>query len=925
MKPFGHHKVAEDAGLPLMMEAFGADHRALGAFYLGNWIADFSQLVDPAAMESLSFAKNRKALLDKLWTSKEIAAFTEGVTDIFKQIYTDDELKRCEEPGFIPKSLYDLLMVPDKAMKNFEDLSRKLNAAFNEIFVGQTDSRDFEIGQIMREIFFVIGYFQFVYEPELTQTPDPFLLTMGEFKAVFGDPGKTAGTRVMPGQPGGVLAAPATPGAYTQYYPHEHYDRPIIPGDSKTRAPGEQKPDLRLRLGVTPNRRTGDESLPPGPRAVTSKDTIKRSGNHAGPPKSEEKGEPDLYSYLRDYMEGTAGLLAELDDEFAAALAAPPTPAGRGGSYDAAWVKTLAKAGHTLHQVEDFFAHSNFVELAVQRLGRQDHFLRVKDKDDEDKDHGAEVAHRIFSRRLKRYLDNIEENNLQREDWVVTGYFDPLDTIVAIIHTMQDHQRIWGTDDPHDPGKKGGAKDPLTVTPEDKEHQERFEKEGTPQPDIRIFKDPKKAAIDYLASPLKQPAKDSAKAMFEMYRLVADPKAAMNDPDNDVARVLRTKNAQVAKELEEGIKPYLTEADINTIVAGLPPLEGVPPEVMQSFANIYIAGSNFGAHKDAAMSKLEAVWLIEQMIFNPVSLLADELVSEYASGLRYWVQDTLLTLAQADRIGCHSLMAKDHVDAVLHEPMWHCAAVVHSHVIKVLVRDRAMDPPGKAVDWLELLEAMLRNPETALAEAHQQRHKVVTFEPIIHIVKRGEQLDTLSQGAMSLTRRYAPSSRQGRYRPYNKREPKGGFHWRMIADANDVFGTKGKTDAQARGMINNHLRSIGAPRVGANYALKPGMRLTIPDQKKETWVMHTPRADVPWWEKLLNQDKPDFSTLTAKRDEDSENGHTPQFMDRSDFDAMIARGKYLREVFREFYRPVLGPGGSASVPGTQRGVWPRAK
>ncbi len=133
MKPSGHHKMAEDAGLPLMMEAFGADHRALGAFYLGNWIADFSQLVDPVAMESLSAAQGRKRLLDEFWSDdgwikKPIAAFTEGVMDKFKQIYHDDELKRCEEPGFIPSSLYDLLMVPGKDLKTHEDLTRKLNA-----------------------------------------------------------------------------------------------------------------------------------------------------------------------------------------------------------------------------------------------------------------------------------------------------------------------------------------------------------------------------------------------------------------------------------------------------------------------------------------------------------------------------------------------------------------------------------------------------------------------------------------------------------------------------------------------------------------------------------------------------------------------------------------------------------------------------
>ena len=57
MNTHGHEDLAKTAGLTLLQNAFtqlgyGGDLR-FGAFYLGNWITDLSQLVDPGAIDGL--------------------------------------------------------------------------------------------------------------------------------------------------------------------------------------------------------------------------------------------------------------------------------------------------------------------------------------------------------------------------------------------------------------------------------------------------------------------------------------------------------------------------------------------------------------------------------------------------------------------------------------------------------------------------------------------------------------------------------------------------------------------------------------------------------------------------------------------------------------------------------------------------------
>ena len=143
----------------------------------------------------------------------------------------------------------------------------------------------------------------------------------------------------------------------------------------------------------------------------------------------------------------TAGLLAQVDRDLrrlVASLKIKPTVAGNRKfeqlDRDPQWHTCLAKLGHALHQVEDFFAHSNWIELAVQRLGPEyaDKFLPPK-ASPAFIDRSRSVVEKRLVRHLTAKLPNWRDHDPER--WVVTGYFDIRDTIVSLLHVSEE---AWG-------------------------------------------------------------------------------------------------------------------------------------------------------------------------------------------------------------------------------------------------------------------------------------------------------------------------------------------------------------------------------------------------------------------------------------------------------------------------------------------------
>jgi hypothetical protein len=117
-----------------------------------------------------------------------------------------------------------------------------------------------------------------------------------------------------------------------QYFPHEHLDRPLCSSSYGT--------SCEAAWGL---------------RHAGRRDRLYASAVGTGP-------DAHMYQYLVDDRTVLAGRLAELDLQWASKdfVAATMDPSERD--------VFLARLGHTMHGIEDFFAHSNFTEHAVQGL-----------------------------------------------------------------------------------------------------------------------------------------------------------------------------------------------------------------------------------------------------------------------------------------------------------------------------------------------------------------------------------------------------------------------------------------------------------------------------------------------------------------------------------------------------------------------------
>src|SRR5262249_26265263 len=124
---------------------------------------------------------------------------------------------------------------------------------------------------------------------------------------------------------------------------------------------------------------------------------------------------PHLYRYLVDDIQIAAGLLAEVDIYWAKRTFTF-NPAW-GSDEDLEWNEYLSNLGHALHAVEDYFVHSNFIELALTDWPGGAEYVPRKEKNPI-----VDSSWEIFQKRLKRF-DGENEANESPEPLVVTGYF----------------------------------------------------------------------------------------------------------------------------------------------------------------------------------------------------------------------------------------------------------------------------------------------------------------------------------------------------------------------------------------------------------------------------------------------------------------------------------------------------------------------
>lgn len=810
MNTHGHQSVAETAGLPLLQEAFGADKHSLNALYLGNWLTDVSQAVDPVAY----------------WVfAGRAGGAIAAITDIRDDIIRDMERLIAE----LTPTLFSWMPVQQALDPLKGILENSLNPAIRGLrnlidgyLILSADERNPRLARFFRKAFLVIGYFKFVHPNIAGQAPrmdfESFMQVFGREDTVHG----AIGVMPSPGSPGVSLPAPDTPGSYTQYYPHEHLDRPecLPPRDPPVFAPGVQ-------IVGPPN--------PTGP------------GRRPGTRWNGEVIRPDLYSYLRDQIEMTAGLLSEVDTDFEAALLNGIR------DDDPNWHKTLAKLGHALHQVEDFFAHSNWVELAHKSLGPD--FLDRVIPPHLPIDF-LNRAYTVYQKRLSRHLTSPLTNwqDHPDEDWVVTGSFDFRDTLISLAHVTEE---IWGGHVP-DPYARG---------------HDLFQSvsHAIQHPETVVFK--------------------AQKAMRETLEFLDKPTRALEDRDNDIAQRLRRR---FEPRLVRLARPRVSARVARAVLREMDFLRDSPVVIQRAFFDVITEGSRIFEIGRTSYSIYHIIRELREFFANPYAWMLDFLERHsrqlVIDAIKFYAKERIYDWIAADRIGCHSLLAKDNGLEPFYEQQKECATAVHWYIVKTLLRTRSDE--NRFIDWLELLEYFLRNPLPSGDGANIVYRTIPVT--IVHVTGDHENIE-------SLVSRYAPSAIRGRQL--------GGAD---IADANFGFSSYGRVPQRQREQaIIQILNDPAWGRVSREVmgpVFRSGLRVLIPNQRIRARFTMRRGDETPWFKAVLQSEE---GWKVFRGYDDPETGisvpplehHRPRYITVEEFTSRIRRGRNLRQRSREAYRP----------------------
>ena len=488
---------------------------------------------------------------------------------------------------------------------------------------------------------------------------------------------------------------------YTYYYPHEHLDRPEILGASLPDRPAYES-DVDSTLGI--------------------------------------------YKYMRDHIEIVAGQFAQLDLEWAPQAFRPGNPIDdRKVDYNT----HLAELGHALHLVEDFFAHSNFCEHAAQSLGPE--FLDWKTV--------AFDRVGIFKKRLKQqHHPGWEEDLVRDEPNVVTGFFDIKDTLVSLTHVAEEflgHQEWLESagefvDEKLGHGKTGKVIGHLhTVGGAHTTAGDNLKNAGN--------------AADSLFDALKDPVKATEnyqKLIHQTLETFAYWPDIDNDAmaDNEVAQKLLT-TGQIMRG--RPIDPQVSR----TLLDGM----NLPDEIANNFVEMVELWTRTKLYIDfgkGAWNLYKALKTVCEVVAAPEVMIRKLLKKWFLDTLEEKVVEMVATYVKnavyarflgAQRLGCHSLLAKDHGYEPMAEYAAACARAVHGYIIRTLVRWAEPNPlkvcrmPTSGspydhintsdvrpwIDWEDLLFFHLRHPVKATPD---QRPPTIVEIRKLHEANGGETL-----------------------------------------------------------------------------------------------------------------------------------------------------------------------------------------
>jgi hypothetical protein len=394
-----------------------------------------------------------------------------------------------------------------------------------------------------------------------------------------------------------------------------------------------------------------------------------------------------------------------------------------------------------------------------------------------------------------------------------------------------------------------------------------------------------------------------------------NPRRALQDRDNEIAQKLWEKFGGRVTRLTQ---PRVSRRDREAVLAEIDILQPpVPDEIRQAFFDVITEGTRAVEGARTGYSIYRIIRELREFNANPwawiLNYLDTQLQQLVIDAIKFYAKERIYDWIGADRIGCHSLLAKDSGLEPFFKQQKQCATAVHWYIVKTLLRPRDdPDPDKRFIDWLELLEYFLRNPLPR--DANFSREARVYPVTIVHTVGRDEDLQ-------SLTTHYR--SRAIRPREFDAmRIIDANFAMNSAITAISNLGVPPRDAARHTGGAIDHI--LYDPAWSGGISIEPrrpifrnGLKILIPDQGgRMVFKKHTGDQTL-WFKEILEKMEvlgDEDAWKVFKGYEDPESGtsvpplqhHRPRYFredEQDEFKRRIQKGKQLRQNSREAYRP----------------------
>ncbi|HRB28857.1 MAG TPA: hypothetical protein PK517_01630 [Nitrosomonas sp.] len=766
MNTHGHHRVADEAGLQRLRDAFadiGVQDLNLTSFYFGNWLTDLSQVRDPDIATTLS-AKARD-FSEQL--PKDIGPILAGLQAFIEQNIDlssappDANKQQNGASEWVKQAKAALHETADQAVRNWIEAIQLLLKSLAELGPARMD--DFMTAAVKFK-----AYAKFAH-------PDPNEKKPGLNFQVF--------TKIFERN-------------FTYYFPHEHLDRP----------------HCRFSLDQNCCKNWG-RYIPTNPERLYASKLA--NGEYAI-----GSDNNSVYDYLEEDRRVVSAALAIIDKEWASKYFTEDANYGT----DLQFHLGLADFGHALHAIEDFFAHSNFIEHAAVSCGevylkkhlykqdqpgelpsqRQQHQVLEQSK-------GDFRATKVF-RRLKRFTPDVDafENEhgwafVPEEHSIVTGYFDRSDTVISLLHALEE---VFDFSEPEK------VTDPFT----------------------NYLKEYGEDRTDELIDPIKK--------IIETFK--------QQTPEGKLRKELRVLlDFYTGNKKLEKLSHAEAEQEILACIKDKGLFQRVPDEIKDVVVNLvyFLVDSTL-----VSIQRRRASWNFYQLIKNvivilenPLAFLSEPITSKRFNikflaswtykiffetqfeTLRFNFRNKLHAMLGGYRIGSHSLLAKDYQDEALFEQAFNCARALHWYIVDTMCRwtdqewIKQANDDAKWVDWDELLAHFLRHPRMYLTEeiSKSEIMPIVGYEK--YEVKSEDETFRTIAATKLLRSQVEGNLKYGSYEDFlianlydNRRLFRVDVIAGMVVDENFVAEIVSTTGMGSRNVTRG------------SYSLKPGLNLWYP-------------------------------------------------------------------------------------------------